>query len=188
MEHYQSEADLGIFSVIQYLMVAGTTVVMSLGQSALPRLAHYYADGQARPFVGLALKLLVVSFVMAVAGILVALIGGKQLLTLIFTEEFARDDHVLVLGMLAAGISYLASFAGFTITSARMFRIQPFLFAITAVVTYIACSILIPQDAVRGGIWVMVITNFVQLIGSLTIAGYAVWCISKVAKEKARYA
>jgi O-antigen/teichoic acid export membrane protein len=188
MDHYQSESDLGIFSVIQYLMLAGTTVVMSLGQSAIPRLAHYYADAQVKPFIGLAFKLLAVSLVMAIAGILVALIGGKQLLTLIFTEEFAKDEHILVLGMLAAGISYLASFAGYTITAARLFRIQPFLFALTAVVTFIACAALIPQDAVRGGIWVMVITNLVQLIGSLMITAYAVWRIRETAKGKAAYA
>lgn len=53
MDHYQNASDLGIFSVIQYLMVAGTTVITSLGQSTIPRLACYYADGEETPFIRL---------------------------------------------------------------------------------------------------------------------------------------
>ncbi len=188
VEHYHSVDDLGIFSIMQYLMLAGTTVVNALGQSAIPRLARYYADARVGPFVSLAVKLLGVSLLMAVAGVVVALIGGKQLLSLVFTADFAKDSDLFVLVMVAAGVSYVASFAGYTMTAARFFRVQTILFAITAIVTFIACAALIPGDAVRGAVWVMMIANLVQLVGSLMITGYAIWQIRQPNKDNAAYA
>jgi O-antigen/teichoic acid export membrane protein len=42
IEHYLGVRDLGIFSALSYLIIAGGIVVNALGQSASPRLAKYY--------------------------------------------------------------------------------------------------------------------------------------------------
>src|SRR5437867_2722549 len=48
VERSLGEAQLGIFTAIAYLIVAGETVVGAMGQSAGPRLARYYAQGNVR--------------------------------------------------------------------------------------------------------------------------------------------
>jgi O-antigen/teichoic acid export membrane protein len=44
IEYYLGDEQLGFFSAIAYLIVAGNTVVGALGQSASPRLARYFAQ------------------------------------------------------------------------------------------------------------------------------------------------
>jgi O-antigen/teichoic acid export membrane protein len=58
IEHHLGTWDLGIFAAVACPLVAGTTVVNALGQSAVPRLARYYADGDYRAFSSLIRKLL----------------------------------------------------------------------------------------------------------------------------------
>ena len=64
IEHDIGARDLGIFAALAYPLVAGTTVVNALGQSAAPRLARYYADRDYPAFASLLRKML--SFGLAV--------------------------------------------------------------------------------------------------------------------------
>ena len=73
IEHYWGERELGIFAALAYLMVAGNTVVGALGQSASPRLARYYAEGNGRAFRRLLVKLVGLGAGMGLVGLLVAL-------------------------------------------------------------------------------------------------------------------
>ena len=70
IEHYQGTRDLGIYAAITYLMVAGTTVVAALGQSASPRLAQYFADGRTASFCGLMWKLVGIGGALGALGVL----------------------------------------------------------------------------------------------------------------------
>lgn len=188
VENFHNETELGIFSAMAYLMIAGTFVINALGQSATPRLARYYAENQTGPYISLSLKLLGVGVVIAIAGVVVALIGGKPLLSLIYTPEYAEQSDVFVLLMVAGGVSYVASFAGYTMTAARLFRIQTLLFAVTTAVTYFTSQMLIPEQGGRGAVWVLIIAGVVQLIGSLMITAFGIWRIRNAAKDQSRYA
>ncbi len=57
IEYYLGERQLGIFSSIAYLLVAGNIVVSALAQSASPRLAKYYAEGNSSAFRTLLLNM-----------------------------------------------------------------------------------------------------------------------------------
>ena len=71
VELYLGERDLGIFAAMAYVIVAGGTVVRALGQSASPRLARYYAQGNVAAFLKLLAKLLALGGLLAIAVLLV---------------------------------------------------------------------------------------------------------------------
>jgi O-antigen/teichoic acid export membrane protein len=72
LEHHFGERELGIFSALSYLMVAGTIVVSALGQSASPRLAKYYAAGRTKDFQSLLFKLVGMGTVLGAASVSIA--------------------------------------------------------------------------------------------------------------------
>lgn len=109
VERYLGEHELGIFAAMSYIIVAGTTVVGALGQSASPRLARYYATGNRAAFRSLLLKLIGIGALLGGAGVLVALLAGCEVLTLLYGAEYARQD-VFVGVMVAGGLWYVASF------------------------------------------------------------------------------
>jgi O-antigen/teichoic acid export membrane protein len=166
IEHHLGMGELGIFAAMAYLLVAGNTVVGALGQSASPRLASHYAEGNLDAFGGLLFKLMGMGALLGGAGILVAIAGGRELLTLLYTPEFAARSDVFVWLMVVGAVSYLASFLGYGMTAARCFRAQFPLFALVTGGSAMACFWLVPRSGLSGAAWAMLAAALVQLAGS----------------------
>lgn len=178
VEAYWGERELGIFAAMAYLVVAGTTVVSALGQSASPRLAKHYADGNKPAFRSLLLKLIGVGALLGVAGVLIALVAGRYILSLLYTPEYGERSDILVLVMMAAGIAYIASFLGYGMTAARYFRVQTPLFAVVMAISTAACFFLIPTGGLRGAAVALIIAASVQMVCSLGVVVHALRTLS----------
>ncbi len=162
VQHYWGERELGFFAAAAYLIVAGTTVVSALGQSASPCLAHYYATGGTTRFRTLLAKLLGVGALLGLSGIIIPLVAGREILTLLYTSEYARMANVFTWIMMAAAIAYPASLLGYALTATRHFTIQPFVFGAVALVNGLLCLVLIPRYGLTGAAWAMGLANLVQ--------------------------
>jgi O-antigen/teichoic acid export membrane protein len=184
IERYLGEHELGIFAALAYLQMAGTTVVGALGQSASPRLAKYYAAGNGPAFRALLLKMAGIGVLLGGVGVLVALVAGRDLLTLLYRPEYAEYE-LLVWLMVAAGISYVASFLGYGMTAARYFGVQMPLFAVVTATTILAGLWLIPADGLRGAAMALMIAAVVQAGGSLAVIVHALGMIEK--REEGEY-
>jgi O-antigen/teichoic acid export membrane protein len=179
IEHSLGVRELGIFGALSYLMVAGSMVVGALGQSASPKLAKYYAAGNKSGFEKLIWQLMGIGFLLGVVGVLVALVGGKPLLTLIYGSEYAQNLDVFVWLMVATGIGYMSSFQGYTITAARYFRIQMPLFALVTGISAISCLFLIPYQGLRGASIALVISALVQFALSSGVTYHAIYTLPR---------
>lgn len=168
IEHYWGEYELGIFAAIAYLMVVGGMVVSALGQSASPRMAKYYADGNLAAFKTLLFKLLMLGVVLATGGVLIASMLGRELLTMLYQPEYARQE-VFVLLMVAGGIGYIGSFLGYAMTAVRYFRVQLPLFALVAFITAIFGFLLIPIMNLQGAALALISGAVVQVVGGSLI-------------------
>ncbi len=167
IEHHWGQRELGFFAAVAYLMVAGTTVVNALGQSASPRLAKYYASGNRQQFLHLLVRLVGTGLALGAAGVLISLAVGKEILALVYEPEYAQFNRVLVWVMAAAALSYVASFLGYAMTAARFFSIQPVIFAGVALVSALFCGILVPSYGALGAAWALGAANGLQLLLSM---------------------
>lgn len=186
LEQTFGERELGIFSAIAYLMVAGNTVVGALGQSASPRLAKQYAAGDVNGFRRLVLHLVGVGLVLGLGGLFVAWIAGSQLLTLLYDAEYGRHADVFVLSMIAAGVGYASSFLGYAVTAARYFRAQVPLFAIVTLTLSASCYWLVPSYGLRGASWAVIIGTLTQAVGSAVIVWRAFQALTDASPEGAQ--
>jgi O-antigen/teichoic acid export membrane protein len=182
VEWYLGERELGIFAAIAYLQRVGTTVVGALGQSASPRLATHYAVGNSRAFRALLLKLAGIGALLGAAGVLVALVAGREILTLLYRPEYAQRDLFVWL-MVAAGIAYVASFLGYGMTAARYFRVQVPLFACVAGTAALACLWLVPSGGLHGAATALIIAAVAQASVSLVIVVHALRVLYKQTGE-----
>jgi O-antigen/teichoic acid export membrane protein len=183
ISRYWGERELGMFAAIAYLQKAGTTVVGALGQSASPRLAKYYAMGSVSAFRDLLLRLLVIGALLGSAGVLVALLAGREILGLLYQPEYARRD-VFVWTMVGAGIGYLASFLGYGMTAARYFRVQAPLFAFLALATTVSSMWLIPSYGLCGAAIALVLADTAKVCGSLAVVVHALGTVRKPEPEE----
>lgn len=166
--HYWGERTLGIFAAMAYLLVAGTTVVAALGQSASPRLSKYYAQQNKKAFRALLLKLVGIGAGLGGIGVVIALLAGKKILTVLYGPEYAQHDVFLWI-MVAAAIGYVVSFLGYGITATRQFHRFTIPYIIVTVTALIASSTLIPSNGLIGAAWTLLIMYLASCITTCTI-------------------
>ncbi|NMG08834.1 oligosaccharide flippase family protein [Brasilonema sp. UFV-L1] len=179
IEEYLGERELGIFAAIAYLMMVGSMVINALGQSATPRLAKYYASGNGIAFRTLLLKLIGIGALLGGTIILVVFVAGQQILTLLYQPEYAQHKDLLVWLMVAAAMSYISSFLGYGMSSARYFRIQIPLFIVVTSTLAITCLWLLPIYGLRGAAFAQLIAASMQAVLSLGVNIHALYRIKK---------
>jgi len=168
VEHYLGEAALGYFAALAYVMVAGYTVMGALGQSAAPRLARYYQSNRSA-FKRLLAKMLLVAAAVGAAGILVAVLWGRPLLTLLYRRDYAQHADVFVWVMIAAAISYMKSMLGYAMTAARIFRAQVPLFATCSLGITMTCTLLMKPHGMIAAAYALVVGSCIAAIGAAAI-------------------
>lgn len=153
VERLLGERELGYFSALAYLMVAGNTVIGAVGQSASPRLAQYYAAGQRNEFRQLLLRLVGIGALLGLGGVMVALLFGRPILTLLYRPDYAQYVDVFVWLMVASGISSVASFLGYGLTATRRFHIFMVPYVGTTCGALLVGVHLIPRYGLIGAAW-----------------------------------
>ncbi len=167
IEYFRTESDLGIFTAITYLMVAGTTVISAVGQAASPRLAFYHAGSDSRAFRSLTGKLLALSIIIGATGVLVAIIAGREVLTILYSPEYGARADVFVWVMLGAGLWYITSVLGYAATARRRIGYQPIALVAIVLASIISCYALIPAY----GLWGAAISTTIS--SSVGVLAYA---------------
>ena len=122
LESIYGEEELGIFSALSYLVIAGSTVILALSQSSLARLSKYFAEGRREQFRSTIIKIVAVGVLIGIGGVLVAAVAGRPLLALLYSPEYAEYDGLFVLIMIAGGVTYVGSLLGAPVMAMRCFR------------------------------------------------------------------
>ncbi len=180
IEQYLGERKLGIFAAITYLMVAGDMVVGALGNSAIPRLGQYYATGNIAAFRTLLLKLEGVAAMLGGVAVLVALVAGREILSLFYQPEYAQHTDLLVWVMVAAAIGYLSYFLGGALMAARYLRIQIPIFLTVTAISALASYWLIPIEGLRGAAIALLIPLTIQVLMRCGVIIYALYKVHRL--------
>lgn len=167
------EHELGIYSAIAYVTVAGSTVVVSVGQAVSPRLAQFHAEGNRTAFAGLLGKLAALFTLCCVTGVAIVLVAGKPILTFLYTADYADRTPILLLLTISFWPGAVVSVFGFGITAARRFRPQVPLVAMSVAVATGSSALLIPRMGAIGGAWAVLLSLVAWSIAS----GYVLWTV-----------
>jgi O-antigen/teichoic acid export membrane protein len=173
IERYWSEGELGIFAALAYLMVAESMIVNALGQSVGPRLSKYYAAGNRTAFQFLLFRLLGIGLLLGGIGVLLVLLAGRELLTLIYNQDYAEHVDLLVWLMVATSINNIGSFLGNGMSAVRMFDAQLPVFAIVTAVSAIASFYFIPGSGLHGAVIALILAAIAQVLLSAGVIMYA---------------
>ncbi|MCK9997441.1 MAG: lipopolysaccharide biosynthesis protein [Candidatus Krumholzibacteria bacterium] len=171
LESSFGEEQLGIFSALSYLVIAGSTVIMALSQSSIARLSRYYAEGRREQFQSTIIKLLGLGVVIGIFGVLVAALAGKPLLTLLYSEEYAGHTGLFVVIMIGGALLYLGSLLGAPVSAMREFRVQLWVYLVNVVLMLGFSVWAIPKYGMMGAAVVMVVCS----LWVTSAYGFLVW-------------
>ncbi|MEM9953291.1 MAG: oligosaccharide flippase family protein [Chloroflexota bacterium] len=172
IEQFLGEAQLGIFAALFYLLVAGSTIVVALGQSAAPRMAQYRAIGNWQAYTRLLLQLTGIGLAIGLIGLIGAIFFGQQVLGLIYGPTYATYTDLFVLLMVVGLITYVDTCIGYAITAARIFRLQILSSGIPALITYGLCLFFLPSGTLFTVAWIIIGAVSASLLIKLTMIGW----------------
>lgn len=159
LEKYVSTQAVGIFSALDYVVFAGLTVMLAMGQAATPRLARHFADRDLPAFNRLLAGLVGLAVLVGGAAVIVVAAFGAPILAHIYTPEYAAYQSLFLWLTISGAISYVASALSYGLASTRAFDRYIVPYAIVACANGIACQLLIPMYGLIGGAWANLVAD-----------------------------
>ena len=150
IEYFIDMAALGVFVALSYVIVAGNTLVLALGRSVSTTLARHYAQRNLDAFYRLHRKFLFVSILVGIGGIGCASLFGQQILTLLYSREYANYVGIFVVLMIGGGLRYMSMSYGVMATAIHAFKEQAYPNLIVFVATVVFSICLVPPFGLYG--------------------------------------
>lgn len=164
IEHYLGLELLGVFGAIAYLLAGTGKFSSAISQTVSPRLARYYAENNKVYFIKLFNKILFINCLIGMLGILVVLIMGKELLTVMYTEEYGQYNQLFIWIMILSLFINLSNVFGVGVTSMRMFASQLPIHIIKLLVIIISSIFFIKYFGMIGAAWALIISTLVSIV------------------------
>ena len=171
IEHELGQSELGKFGALSYIGIASNLLVNGIVDSGAAKLGRDRASGQNRAFGVSLLKLFAPVLVISVAGILAAFCFGSQILTVLYTPAYAARTSLLVLLMVTAAVTNIASILSQALIAVGRFKTNLIALVLAVVVTASACVWLVPIYGLDGA----AVATALGMAAMAILAGVKVW-------------
>jgi O-antigen/teichoic acid export membrane protein len=172
LEMTEGEAVLGYFAALAYVVIAGDTILIALGQTATPSLSKYFISKNRTKFYSLLTKISAFGFLLGCIGLTGAYLFGEEIITILYSSEYSSHTDVFLLIVIAAVIKFTGTSLNYAITSAQYFKIQPYVGIILILVSVSVGYNFINEFGIIGAGYTLIVTAAVQLIISLLILAH----------------
>ncbi len=175
LESYHSEAALGYFGAMAFVIAIGSITVSAIGQAASPRLANIYLTDPTG-FRRLFAKLMFIGAALGALSITAVGLLGRPLLTILYAPEYAAYSKEFVILAAAGALMFLANLCGYALTATQIFRVQLTTGAITSGLVWVPAFLLVPAYGVGGAAVTSLLMSAVvltcYLVGLFAILGH----------------
>lgn len=150
---FESEAAVGVFVALSYIIIAGVTVVNSLMHPLMPILTTKFLEADRSGIYRLLLLAIGFALICGVGGMLIAGFFSKPLLRIFYGDGFSEFGEEFFLLSVVGAVNLLAFTLQHVVTSLHKFRMQ-FVVLLTQFVFIVSLSIYwIPNYGISGAIF-----------------------------------
>jgi O-antigen/teichoic acid export membrane protein len=165
---------LGYFTAISAFYGSITRVINTLGHSAVPRLALDYRDGKRREYLVLLGIMAFAACIVGLTATIVAFTFGGELLSFLFTDDYAAYGTIFGLVMIAAWFRLMANLWQSGIVASRRFWLSGSVHLLVTIVTAVTAPLLIREYALTGAAWSLIVASGVHVLGVVMILAFLV--------------
>ncbi|HLK69627.1 MAG TPA: lipopolysaccharide biosynthesis protein [Bryobacteraceae bacterium] len=162
IQHVLSASDVGLFSAVFYVAMAGGYAVSALAEGASPRLATTHAFGVRNEFNRVLRNLVSLGVAAGIGALLVFFAAGKEILAIVYRPEYVAGWRLLLCLGAAAVLANTASIFSYALIAVRRYRDQLGSLIAMTIVTTVACQFLVPAYALTGAAAAMMLGYGVQ--------------------------
>ena len=150
LEHSHGNAELGMFSAVSYLTLAGAVVVNSIAEGTVARFAVLIASGDRIAARKLLFRLVAATLLVSLAGIGGASLVGNRIIATIYRADYSRSPYLLVLLMVGAAFSNLALVYNYLLLAMGEFKKHLMSLVLLSIFMTASCAVLIPRFGALG--------------------------------------
>jgi O-antigen/teichoic acid export membrane protein len=164
LEAHGTRVEVGVFSSLTQLLIVGGLIATAIANAASARLARHAAAGEWAAFTHTLRRLIGFGALLGAAGIATSATIGEPVLRLLYNDEFARHDDVLVWLAASSALLWTYMFLSTALDAMRQFRIQPWIATLSTAVITLASWQLVPRYGLRGASWAILAGFVVESI------------------------
>lgn len=168
IEYFKDLEQLGFFSAILALVMAGSMVTGAAGQSALPRLCRYW-EKDIVAFKTLLNKLTCFGAGVGAISILIVFLFGETILRIAYTSEYAEYQSIFTWSMVFGAIWFTVDFQLYGVLATKRYSSISIMQAISMSITGALSLLWIPQYGLKGAVWAMLASQVVQGVLAVVI-------------------
>jgi O-antigen/teichoic acid export membrane protein len=167
LDHFWGVEEVGIFSALYFILIAGNMLITPISLLAAPRIANAYNKGTVSQFVKINMKLSFIVTVLFILFFLVVITEGELLLTIFFGEKYAAYINSFIIISFSMLFGFIATFLALSIVAARVLKIHSIINFFVLLVTLIASYFCIKDYSIIGASYALLISRFFQMLFSL---------------------
>jgi O-antigen/teichoic acid export membrane protein len=163
VEMYHGVESLAVFTAVSYVVVLSNTIVDSVTQGIMPRLARYWGGGKDEHVLTITKKVSLIVATLGFIGIVIAIIVGDRILALLFGLPYASGQTVLIALFSYATLQYVASTVRSTLIAGGVRKSVLWVSLVNLTVTLASSFLLVPLYGPESAGWSLAIGQIVQL-------------------------
>ncbi|MBN1765874.1 MAG: oligosaccharide flippase family protein [Sedimentisphaerales bacterium] len=161
------KAQVAYFGALMNFVFGAMAIQNGINQSLLPRLSRYYTES-IKEFKRLLWRLLGISSLAMLAGVLGVLWQGEFILRFLYSPEYAQNVNLFFPVVLAGCLILLGMILGDAITACHRFKSRMIAMAAGLAVNILICWLCISRYGLKAAVWAALIssgiTTFICLI------------------------
>lgn len=171
IERYIGIEMLGIYSATSYITLVGGLFISGITLTFSPQLSKMLKDGKKRGFINRVFTMYIIVIVLSIIFVILFKTFGKEIVSLLYTEEFVNHIDLLILLAISTTFTLTARIFGVACTSAHMNKEQLKIAIYCLITLVILNKLLIPYKGIYGVCISILLANFLKniLLGVLLI-------------------
>lgn len=161
--------EVGTFGAILLLVTVGRKVIEAAIRATGPRLASILGEGRSQRFRQLRWRLALSAGLIGVLGYLIAQVWGKEILRLVYTEDFVPYLPALLLIVIGETANFAALALEHALLAGRTFRAQMFSIGASIITITGASFLLIPEYGAVGAAWTVLLGGLARLLTAVSL-------------------
>jgi O-antigen/teichoic acid export membrane protein len=172
IEYYHGFSDLGIFAATSYVSTIAGLIVTSITTVYTPKLAMYIQNGMKKEYKKiLKSQVLIIAVICGIFFIIFSLVG-KQIITILYTEEYASHMGLIFILLLASFLNCISRIFGSAATAARYNKEQLLIALFCVLICCISSVFLCKKYDMIGAAFSIVLVYLTKIILLLNMMKY----------------
>lgn len=175
LDYFWGVEEVGIFSALYYVLIAGNMFLTPISLLAAPRIANAYNKATINSFVKVNIQLSAIVTIIFFVFISLILTKGELILTILYGKEYAFYLESFIVLSFSLLFGFLTTFFALSAVAARVIKIQPFVNFMVMIVTILASYYCIRFNGILGASYSLLISRIFQMLFSLGLLLFIIW-------------